>query len=289
MPSEWDNLTLISSKALRTTFVPGNKVIDTLERSPLPKTGNIVHLASHCVQGKPTKEDQLSDPDSWMPTLEKLGPVVVVSNDGDHGFPPEYVKYLESEHVKHWFAQNPSVEHPKLTAIPIGLDLHTDTRTPSQQIVELVDIGKVPWSSRKLKAHASFHFVNYDGQQYGYDRRDAVEKLSGPIVWQNGRKPRSQTWKEQSEYKFVISPMGNGLDCHRTWETIALGSVPIVRRVPGLEAHLKPLEGMPVLFVDDWTEVTEELLSKYEYPESWPTERLTLEYWVDLIRKKAHE
>lgn len=30
--------------------------------------------------------------------------------------------------------------------------------------------------------------------------------------------------------KYVISPPGNGIDCHRTWESLFLGSVPIVKR-----------------------------------------------------------
>ena len=46
---------------------------------------------------------------------------------------------------------------------------------------------------------------------------------------------------------FVISPPGNGPDCHRTWEAIYLGAVPVV-----LKAHLgrSLLEGMPILAVD---------------------------------------
>ena len=51
---------------------------------------------------------------------------------------------------------------------------------------------------------------------------------------------------------FVISPPGNGIDCHRTWESIYLGAVPVVKRgfLPdSLSAHL------PILVVNEWEEV----------------------------------
>ena len=51
---------------------------------------------------------------------------------------------------------------------------------------------------------------------------------------------------------FVISPPGNGIDCHRTWESIYLGAVPVVKRgflADSLSAHL------PILVVNEWEEV----------------------------------
>jgi hypothetical protein len=56
--------------------------------------------------------------------------------------------------------------------------------------------------------------------------------------------------------KFVVSPHGNGLDCHRTWEALYLGVIPIVKT-----SSLDQLyEDLPVLIVDDWSDVTREFL-----------------------------
>lgn len=51
--------------------------------------------------------------------------------------------------------------------------------------------------------------------------------------------------------KFVLSPPGNGIDCHRTWEAIYLNSRPIVlsRAWPFLS------EESPALAVQDWSEL----------------------------------
>jgi len=51
---------------------------------------------------------------------------------------------------------------------------------------------------------------------------------------------------------FVLSPRGNGLDCHRTWEVLMMRRVPILKR----EGQLEQLyENLPVLFVDDWSDI----------------------------------
>jgi hypothetical protein len=53
-------------------------------------------------------------------------------------------------------------------------------------------------------------------------------------------------------HAFVASPHGNGLDCHRTWEALALGCIPIVKRSP----IDKVFQGLPVWIVGSWKEVT---------------------------------
>jgi hypothetical protein len=53
--------------------------------------------------------------------------------------------------------------------------------------------------------------------------------------------------------KFVISPPGNGPDCHRTWEALYLGAVPIVLRESWPFSHVE----LPVIIVDDWEEIPE--------------------------------
>lgn len=60
-------------------------------------------------------------------------------------------------------------------------------------------------------------------------------------------------------HKFVICPDGNAIDCdcYRNWETLYMRRVPIVRRSEYQEEIFK---GLPVLFVDRFEDVTEELL-----------------------------
>ena len=57
--------------------------------------------------------------------------------------------------------------------------------------------------------------------------------------------------------KFVLCPRGNAIDCHRNWETVYMGRVPVMKRTPFLEQLYATY---PVLWVDDYSEVTEQFL-----------------------------
>ena len=62
--------------------------------------------------------------------------------------------------------------------------------------------------------------------------------------------------------KFVISPEGNGIDCHRTWEALYLKAIPVCEDNPLTRSKMK---GLPVLFTKDYNEITPEYLESI-YP-----------------------
>lgn len=62
--------------------------------------------------------------------------------------------------------------------------------------------------------------------------------------------------------KFMICPIGNAIDCHRNWECIYMKRVPVMKKNAYLEYLLKDY---PVLFINDYSEITEELLISNQY------------------------
>ena len=62
-----------------------------------------------------------------------------------------------------------------------------------------------------------------------------------------------------SKFKFVISPEGNGEDCHRHYEALISGCIPIIEYD---EKILKKYQGLPVLYTKDYSEITPEYLTK---------------------------
>lgn len=96
--------------------------------------------------------------------------------------------------------------------------------------------------------------------------------------------------KRMKECKFVLCPRGNAIDCHRNWETIYMRRVPVMKRTPYLE-HL--FEEYPVLFVDDYSQVTEELLVENNQlfidAQRMDLSKLDLETFYDTIVKQAKE
>lgn len=224
----------------------------------------------------------------------------LVSGDSDNSCPSEqfgdkdaFLNFVGDPRIIAWFSQNcVEIAHPKLHPLPIGQDYHTMSgpnfwgpqMTPLEQERFIDDTrGNAPaLANRRCMAHANFHFSMTT--KYAYDRYDAIRQVPKELVYyEQARCGRLDTWKKQSEYAFVLSPHGNGLDCHRTWEALALGCIPIVKK-----SALDPMyEGLPVLIVNEWHDVTPELLHQIqrEYAErnDWQMAKLTLAYWVNAI------
>lgn len=75
-----------------------------------------------------------------------------------------------------------------------------------------------------------------------------------------------------AESNFVACPEGNGIDTHRLWETLYMGSVPIIRRNESLEPLLDKL---PVLIVDKWSQIQNKSFLE--------------EAWNDIVSVRDHD
>jgi hypothetical protein len=101
------------------------------------------------------------------------------------------------------------------------------------------------------------------------------------------RVPFRDYLKEMAKCKFTLSPAGLAPDCYRNWEALYVGSIPIVKT-----SALDPLfEGLPVLIIQDWDQITEEFLEA-EYAritaKQYDCTPLNLEFWLDKIDQVKH-
>ena len=95
----------------------------------------------------------------------------------------------------------------------------------------------------------------------------------------------NEYYRVLSEARFVLCPRGVGIDTHRVYETLLLGSYPIVKSSP-LDWIYRDL---PVLLVDDWKEVTISLLEETYRRFQTMTfhySKLYMKYWK--IRFRSH-
>ena len=99
------------------------------------------------------------------------------------------------------------------------------------------------------------------GIQGGINRKRILENLEKNGIY-NQSFGHIEYFGILPQYKFVISPEGNGFDCHRHYEALIAGCIPIMEHNSAIEEKYK---GCPVLYTTDYSEITEEyLLSKYE-------------------------
>jgi hypothetical protein len=121
---------------------------------------------------------------------------------------------------------------------------------PVDQERQLVQIGRSagPIEAKEPVAFCNWHFAIERGE-----RRECRRRVSPTAVsYQRDFTTREATRQMNARFAFTLSPAGAGLDCHRTWEALLLGSIPVVLRSPLDELFTQ----LPVVIVDDWSEVT---------------------------------
>jgi hypothetical protein len=238
-------------------------------------------------------------------------PFVLVSGDSDASAPTDVFsskddtkQFCDDPRLIAWFSQNladPAV-HTKLHHLPIGLDYHTmaarrhwwgptmKSRDQEAQLFQIAAAGG-PLKNRATKVYCNFHFPwSMDPKRkFTYDRRDALQQMAREcLVFEPAPVERATSWQNQVCCAFVSSPMGNGMDCHRTWEALALGCIPIVRT-----SALDPLfADLPVLIVKQWSDITPEFLVSVhkEYSSrTWNMRRTHLTTWINAMRSVAAE
>ena len=232
--------------------------------------------------------------DRIMPRIRQ--PFVLVTGDSDLTVPTDAINLDQTMALMNnllllrWFAQNTVVRgHPKIVQMPIGLDYHTIASFGPGHRWSLAGEGVTPVEQEAVLRgiHGGDRipkiYVNFGAfDKYG-DRNSAMSTIPKELMTVHLKQvPRTLVWKFMAKHAFVLSPFGNGMDCHRTWEALVLGAIPIVRghQFDELFADL------PVLIVDEWKDVTAELLTatlEAFKGRSFKKERLELAYWKKQI------
>jgi len=213
---------------------------------------------------------------------------VLITHNSDAPVPDRFASFLDDDKLLAWFGLNvENYTHEKLHPLPIGLAnkywKHGDT-----EIFDLVKAQSLT-VSKDILVNMSFS-VNF-----AYPDHIVAERYK--LFNQFYEQPFCLTFYptnladylfDHARSKFVLSPRGNGLDCHRTWEAIYMGSIPIVRT-----SSLDPMfEKLPVLIINDWKEVTYDFLQK-KYDEmsakNYQLEKLYIPYWIERLNSFKRE
>jgi len=202
---------------------------------------------------------------------------VLITHNSDYAIDERYASVAPANIVK-WYALNAAFRSRSLIPIPSGMERPLGGGYSSDANVLADQLKK----SRKIKNLA---YMNHNANN-NHGERDFVTEHFKNQPWVTWR-PHGTSFKDFIDnchsHRFVISPPGNGIDCHRTWEALYMGAIPIVKRSVLTESFVD----LPMLIVEDWSVLTEELLylvldefsvRKFNY------EKLTLSYWVNRIK-----
>ena len=199
-----------------------------------------------------------------------------------------------------WFPQNCVLSHDKITNLPLGLDYHTFNYTNNQPynnnptplwntsnksllpieqetiLMKIKNNTTTPFYKRIPKIYTHMNLQNDRFKQRNLLFKQIPKNL---LIHITKTIDRSLLWQDMSKYAFVISPPGVGLDCHRTYEALCLGCVPII--IGGFLNNI--FKDLPVLIVKSWSDVTQDLLDQtlIDFKDkTFNYEKLELQYWT---------
>ena len=221
--------------------------------------------------------------DYLNPFFKKIHPeikhrYILISHNSDDPAPGPYTKFLQDNHLIAWFAQNyDGYPHPKMHPIPIGI---------ANAHWQHGDFHKIAKVQKKQLSKSHLVYLNILTQTFFEERKKVTELFSkSPYCYAQEKRPYNQFLQDVASSIFTLSPRGNGLDTHRLWEALYLGSIPIVK-TSSLDSLYNQL---PVLIISDWEEISEEFLKnkllQFKCNEAL-SKQLFIQYWLDLIDSK---
>lgn len=185
-----------------------------------------------------------------------------------------------------WWGTNKQCSRAR--ALPLGI---TNNTQESDLHPIYGDLNVMAEVVAKPSAIRNLVYMNFAIGTYPSERQPVYDQFADkpwvtvgtPVSTHEGRKAFLE---EIRNHSFVLCPRGNGVDTHRLWETLYMGSIPIVRR----DIAHSDWTDLPILFVNSWNEVTEEFLRREEIRirnTEWNWRKLHVQYWIESIRNEA--
>lgn len=202
---------------------------------------------------------------------------ILIEHNGDVQVDEKIASFID-EKIVVFYAQCVTVAHEKIIPIPIGIE-------NKHHGIEGFSWFMNKKSKKSKKPRIFFHFSvqtnpSERGPALNYFKSNSLMDTISKFI------PYSSYKKILSSYYFTVSPAGNTLGSHRTWEALYLRTIPIVKRT--VDAESLAYLGLPIWILDNWQELdsfTEDMLQKkYEKmmsPASF--EALFMDYWIARI------
>lgn len=207
---------------------------------------------------------------------------ILMTHNSDHGIHPQHLPLLEDEKLIHMFSQNTHIEHPKLTALPIGIANSMWPHGQPSSVEHLVSIASLSIKNEEIYVNVS------EGTNRAHRSKVLDTMYRNPLCkFYPQNRPHKDYLTEMSGYKWVLSPRGNGVDCHRLWECMYAGGIAICDNSVNARAFKEM--GLPIILVDDYNDITLEWLNSREVSYEGVKNVLDLNWWKNKINSYLYE
>ena len=214
------------------------------------------------------KKYKKRDLDFLADNLDKLTKKkIIIIGDGDDPIPSSYdknnfLKILKCDNIEKIFIQNydSTINNRKIFHYPIGLDLHSP-----KFLLEFSYEDKINYYLNLRNSNIIIIqnkiFCDTHLSKTHPDREIMYNKLkkNNYIDFLDEKLNFKEILIKYRNYKFVISPRGNGLDCHRTWELFLLGCIVIMEKSSLDDMWIN--NKLPVVILNDYNELNIEKIN----------------------------
>jgi hypothetical protein len=193
-----------------------------------------------------------------LPHLDIRLNFVLYLHNSDDGLDKLHIDaLLNAKHIEKVYSQNISIYSPnKIKLLPIGI---------ANSMWNHGDIGSLYNTINKTyylkKTRGIYININRTTFPYRYTVLNELKNRVGEFDIVTVSKPYNEYLQELSTHRFCLCVRGNGISCHREWESLYLGVIPVIvnNKYANIDAYVKYLKDLNLPFF----EIKEENFDNY--------------------------
>ena len=130
-------------------------------------------------------------------------PIRIITHNSDLSIDEKYIPLLDSKNIIHWYAQNISINHPKLSSIPIGVANPKWIHGDKQALYDCIN---------KNNKKTNLVYANFTVNTNQKERSLCLESIKRNGIDFTTGLSFEDYLDDLSRSMFAISPNGNGID-----------------------------------------------------------------------------
>tara|TARA_R110002012_G_scaffold211146_1_gene381930 strand:+ start:9137 stop:10018 length:882 start_codon:yes stop_codon:yes gene_type:complete len=222
-------------------------------------------------------------------------PYFLVTGRSDVQINEELAAHVLRPNLIRWYAVNVNLpeSHPSIVHIPLGIDNANWNHdgNPQTDVTLFFDVNGDDIRVDKnilvsFQRHTNMHQRNrcYDYFKEKMKKNCTFREYNNELRFD--RDFLRDYYVEIRRHKFNVCPPGAGFDCHRIWQTLILGSFPIVKD----SWAWREFKDLPIWFVNRFSDVTNKNMNeKYEEivrnleAGNYNLDKINFDYWKQVM------
>ena len=180
--------------------------------------------------------------------------------------------------ISEWYSTNVNYSSDKLISIPLGIgNQYMEIYKNQTEIIKKISASEVV---KKDTAYSAFRInTNTPERLRAFFALSKKEWSQTPVKKEDPLK----YLQNLNSSKFTICPWGNGIDTHRIWESLYLGSIPVTR----YHKVYEQFKNYPIIFIKNWKKISLSELMKLSNNLDFKSnlEFLDINYWENIVNK----